>query len=180
MKFCSECGHATNMETPIGDNRKRDVCVNCDAIYYQNPKIITGCIPVFEERVLLCRRAIEPRLGFWTLPAGFMENDETCLEAALRECAEEANVHIDNPIFCGLFDLTHINQVYLFYRGYISNGSFSPGIESLEVKLFKEHEIPWQDLAFPIIELMLKHHFEDMKISHTGVRTGTINRSWKS
>lgn len=193
MNFCSQCGQPVNLKIPEGDNRERHVCGHCDTIHYQNPRIIAGCIPVVDDQVLLCRRAIEPRHGLWTLPAGFMENGETTLEGALRECEEEANARIDNPILSGIFDIPHINQVYMFYRGTISkrgvsnstnaqNGSiqsgadFSPGIESLEVALFRESEIPWELLAFPVMELMLHHHFQDSKLNLTEVRTGTINR----
>ena len=179
MNYCSDCGNATSLKIPIGDNRKRAVCENCDAIHYQNPKIIAGCVPIFDNKVLLCRRAIEPRLGFWTLPAGFMENNETCLEAALRESEEEAHASIENPIFYGIFDLPHINQVYIFYQGDVVDGSYRPGIESLEVKFFTENDIPWKDLAFPVVELMLKHHFKNIKNNNSDICTGTINRSWK-
>ena len=180
MKFCSQCGNPVNLKMPDGDNRERHVCDHCDTIHYQNPRIIAGCIPVLDDKVLLCRRAIEPRLGLWTLPAGFMENGETSLQGALRECEEEANARIDNPKLSGIFDIPHINQVYMFYRGAMSDVNFSPGIESLEVTLFYEHEIPWHELAFPVIELALRHHFEDMKASQVEVRTGTITRSWKN
>ena len=177
MNFCRNCGNATNLIIPPGDNKKRDGCGKCNAIFYENPKIIAGCLPVFDSKILLCKRAIEPRVGLWTLPAGFMENNETCLEAALRESKEEANIQIEEPVFCGLFDLPHISQVYIFYSGTILNGVFGAGIESLEVKLFKENEIPWKDLAFPVVEVMLRHHLKKMKKSD--ICTGTINRSWK-
>lgn len=180
MNFCSLCGNPVNLLVPKGDNRERHVCGHCDTIHYQNPRIIAGCIPTFDDKVLLCRRAIEPRLGLWTLPAGFMENGETTLQGALRECEEEANARIDNPILSGVFDIPHINQVYMFYRGIMSDTDFSPGVESLEVALFHEHEIPWDELAFPVIELALHHHFEDIKSNLTIVRTGTIKRPWKS
>jgi len=197
MNFCSQCGQPVNLKIPEGDNRERHVCDHCETIHYQNPRIIAGCVPVVDDQVLLCRRAIEPRHGLWTLPAGFMENGETTLEGALRECEEEANARIDNPILTGIFDIPHINQVYMFYRGAIksntnigsansSNGriqsgrDFSPGIESLEVALFRERDIPWDQLAFPVMELMLHHHFQDSKLNRTEVRTGTINRPWKN
>lgn len=189
MNFCSHCGQPVNLKIPDGDNRERHVCDHCDTIHYQNPRIIAGCVPVVNDQVLLCRRAIEPRHGLWTLPAGFMENGETTLEGALRECEEEANAKIENPILSGIFNIPHINQVYMFYRGPISQTQggiitsgvdFSPGIESLEVALFRESEIPWDELAFPVMELMLHHHFQDIKLNITEVRTGTISRPWKS
>jgi ADP-ribose pyrophosphatase YjhB (NUDIX family) len=190
MNFCSQCGQPVNLKIPEGDNRERHVCDHCETIHYQNPRIIAGCIPVAGDQVLLCRRAIEPRHGLWTLPAGFMENGETALEGALRECEEEANARINNPILSGIFDIPHINQVYMFYRGALSTNAqndsiesgtdYSPGIESLEVELFRESEIPWDQLAFPVMELMLHHHFQDSKLNLTEVRTGTITRPWKS
>jgi ADP-ribose pyrophosphatase YjhB (NUDIX family) len=180
MNFCSLCGNPVNLLVPEGDNRERHVCGHCDTIHYQNPRIIAGCIPTFDDKVLLCRRAIEPRLGLWTLPAGFMENGETTLQGALRECEEEANARINDPILSGVFDIPYINQVYMFYRGIMSDSDFSPGAESLEVALFHEHEIPWDELAFPVMELALHHHFEDIKSNLTIVRTGTIKRPWKS
>lgn len=180
MKFCSQCGNPVNLKIPEGDNRERHVCDHCDTVHYQNPRIIAGCIPILDDKVLLCRRAIEPRLGLWTLPAGFMENGETALQGALRECEEEANARIDSPRLSGIFDIPHINQVYMFYQGVISDTNFSPGIESLEVALFHEHEIPWNELAFPVIELALHHHFEDVKFNRIEVRTGIITRSWKN
>ena len=179
MNFCSQCGKPVNLKTPEGDNRERHVCGHCDTIHYQNPRIIAGCIPVIGDQVLLCRRAIEPRFGLWTLPAGFMENGETTLQGALRECEEEANARIDNPLLSGIFDIPHINQVYMLYRGPLSDTDYSPGLESLEVALFKEHEIPWDKLAFPVMELALHYHFEDMKSDLIKVRTGTIDRPWQ-
>jgi ADP-ribose pyrophosphatase YjhB (NUDIX family) len=180
MNFCSHCGKSISLKIPAGDNRERHVCDHCETIHYQNPRIIAGCIPVIDERVLLCRRAIEPRYGLWTLPAGFMENGETTLQGALRECAEEANAKIDSPRLSGIFDIPHINQVYVFYRGMMSNLTYSPGDESLEVELFREQDIPWTSLAFPVVELALHYHFEDTKHNRTEVRTGTIDRPWAS
>jgi len=133
MNFCSQCGKSISLKIPDGDNRERHVCDHCDTIHYQNPRVIAGCIPVVGDQVLLCRRAIEPRYGLWTLPAGFMENGESTLQGALRECVEEANARIDNPRLSGIFDIPHINQVYVFYRGMMNNMNFSPGAESLEV-----------------------------------------------
>ena len=176
MNFCSNCGSPTSQRIPLGDNRSRDTCIKCGTIFNQNPKIIAGCVPTFNNKVLLCKRAIEPRSGFWTLPAGFMENNETCLEAALRESEEEANTQIKNPTLYGIFDLPHISQVYIFYQGEVIDGLFSPGIESLEVELFKENDIPWKNLAFPVIDIMLQHHFK--KTKHADICTATINKSW--
>ena len=163
MKYCSTCGKDVALEIPSGDDRHRYVCKHCDTIHYQNPRIITGCLPLYEDKVLLCKRAIEPRHGFWTLPAGFMENGETTTDGALRESWEEAKatIHIDG--LYTLFNLPHINQVYLFYRGQLANLNFGPGIESLAVNLFTEEEIPWDELAFPVVNRTLKLFFADRK-----------------
>lgn len=179
MNYCSQCGKPITLRIPTGDNRERHVCDHCDTIHYQNPRVIAGCLPFIGDQVLLCKRAIEPRHGLWTLPAGFMENGETTLEGALRECMEEAQASIDNPELCGMFDIPQINQVYVFYRGPLSNMSFGAGEESLEVELFREHEVPWKELAFPVVELALHHYFEDVKRGAFEVHTGSIQRPWK-
>ncbi len=163
MKFCSSCGSTVVLEIPAGDDRHRHVCKDCDTIHYQNPRIITGCLPLHEDKVLLCKRAIEPRHGFWTLPAGFMENGETTIEGALRESWEEAKATIAIDELYTLFNLPHINQVYLFYRGQLANLEFGPGEESLDVQLFTEAEIPWDQLAFPVVNRTLQLFFEDRK-----------------
>jgi len=161
MNFCSQCGHKVSLVIPEGDDRKRHVCGSCETIHYQNPNIIAGCLPIHKDKVLLCKRAIEPRQGFWTLPAGFMENGETTEQGALRESWEEANANIDVHGLYTMFNLPQINQVYLFYRGTLSDLNFGAGTESLEVALFSEDEIPWRELAFPVIKKTLKHYFAD-------------------
>lgn len=163
MKYCSTCGEKVSLVIPDGDNRHRYVCGSCQAIHYQNPKIVTGCIPQWQDKILLCKRAIEPRYGLWTLPAGFMENDETNLQGAARETAEEANAQVENmQLFC-VFSIAHINQVYTIYRGDLVDGVASPGVESLDVALLDESEIPWQDIAFQVINETLKLYFQDKK-----------------
>jgi len=180
MNYCSQCGKSLSIKIPPGDNRERYVCDHCDTIHYQNPRVIAGCIPAIGDQVLLCKRAIEPRHGFWTLPAGFMENGETTLDGAQRECMEEAKASIENPELSCVFDIPHIHQVYIFYRGTLSNMNFGPGEESLEVELFRESEVPWSELAFPVIELALHHYFEDFKRDNHQIRTGKIERPWTS
>ncbi|OUS25301.1 NUDIX hydrolase [Gammaproteobacteria bacterium 45_16_T64] len=179
MKFCSSCGGKITMLIPEGDNRERHVCDSCNTIHYQNPRIIAGTLPVYEDKVLLCRRAIEPRYGFWTLPAGFMENGETTQEAAERETWEEAEAKIDIAGLYTLYDLPHINQVYMFYRGTVIDGKFGPGQESLETQLFAESEIPWGELAFPTIGRTLKRYFDDRKSGDFEVHIEEIKTSWK-
>ncbi len=165
MKFCSECGHAVALAIPEGDNRPRHVCSQCGIIHYQNPKNVIGTIPVWEHegqlQILLCRRAIEPRYGYWTLPAGFMENGETTGEAAARETEEEAGANIElGPLFA-LLNVAHVHQVHMFYLARLVDLDFHPGEESLEVQLFTESEIPWDDLAFPTIRKTLELFFAD-------------------
>lgn len=174
MKFCSECGHTVSLKTPENDNRLRYVCDACDYIHYQNPRIVTGCLPIWEDRVLLCRRAIEPRRGYWTLPAGFMENGETSLAGALRETWEEAEAKVSDTHLYRMFDLPYINQVYIFYRGTLEDGQFGVGVESLEAALFYEEEIPWKELAFPIVSETLRDYFNDRKTAEFPVRVSEI------
>ena len=163
MIFCSNCGARLIVKIPTGDDRPRHVCETCATIHYQNPKIVAGCIPDWNGRLLLCRRAIEPRYGLWTLPAGFMENGETTEQAAARETWEEARAHVRKMDLYGVFSIPHINQVYLMFRTRLEEESFAPGPESLEVRLFEVHEIPWGELAFPVVERTLGKYCNDLK-----------------
>lgn len=163
MKFCSQCGSEVTIKIPEGDNRHRHVCENCGFIHYQNPRIICGCLPYWEDKVLLCKRAIEPRLGFWTLPAGFMENGETIQEGAARETFEEAEAEVELGDLYTVFNLPAINQVYMFFLGEVKDGKFGVGEESLASDLYAEEEIPWDELAFPTITKTLKLYFEHRK-----------------
>lgn len=177
MNFCMQCGAALTLLVPGGDNRPRHVCGSCGFIHYQNPKIVTGVIPEWEGRVLLCRRAIEPRHGLWTLPAGFMENGESAHEGAAREAMEEANARIDITGLYTLFNLTHINQVYMLYRGRLIDLDFAPGEESLEVALFSRDEVPWEALAFQVVRETLNFYFQDQASGNFVSRSGTIDRN---
>lgn len=172
MKYCSACGKKVSYRIPENDDRLRYMCDHCGIIHYINPKVVVGSIPVWGDKVLLCRRAIEPQLGLWTLPAGFMENGETTLAGAERETHEEAGADIINGRLYRLFDIPFISQVYLFYLADMASDAHSPGIESLETQLFAEHEIPWQELAFPVIHDVLREYFEDRKTGVFPVRTG--------
>lgn len=174
MKYCSDCGSPVSQRIPEGDNRLRFVCNDCNVIHYQNPRIIAGCIVEHNHHVLLCKRAIAPRMGYWTLPAGFMENGETVEESAIRETWEEAEAEVENPELYTLFNLPHINQVYVFYRGSLVNGIYGSGEETVEARLFKENEIPWDELAFPTIHKTLKHFFQDLKNENFPVRIEDI------
>ena len=176
MKFCCECGSQVSQSIPLGDNRLRFVCTNCDAIHYQNPKMVVGCLPEWEDKVLLCKRAIEPQYGKWTLPAGFMENGETTLQGALRETWEEAGARVEISHLFTLYNLPHISQVYLMFRARLLDLDFAAGEESLEVALFTEAEIPWDEIAFLTIEKTLRQYFEDRHNGKFGFHIGDIAR----
>lgn len=177
MKFCTSCASPLNIELPQGDSRERHVCSECGEIHYQNPKIVTGCIPEWEDRILLCRRAIQPRHGFWTLPAGFMENGESAQQGAARETMEEANAKVRIFQLYSTFNLPHIDQVYMLFRGQLLDTDFSPGEESLETRLYRESEIPWDELAFAVVRETLAHYFSDRKQGAFVPRVGDIHRS---
>ncbi len=179
MNFCNHCGEAVEYTIPDGDNRHRYVCTACNFIHYQNPRIIAGCLAEHDNKILLCKRAIEPRYGLWTLPAGFMENSETTLEAAQRETFEEANAKINNQqLFCTI-SIPHISQVYIMYRGDLVKGFAKPGIESLETRLFGEEEIDWDNLAFPVIKESLTLYFADKKSGKFKIHNGEMRRDDK-
>lgn len=174
MKFCSSCGAGVSFRIPAGDNRERYVCDNCNEIHYQNPKIVAGCIPEWEGKILLCRRAIEPRHGLWTLPAGFMENGETTEQAALRETFEEAGARVNILGLYSIFSIPHISQVYMLFRGELCHGEFEPGVESLECELFDAGTIPWDELAFPVVRETLERYFRDSDNNRFELQRGEI------
>lgn len=180
MKFCSECGESVVQRVPEGDDRLRYVCDSCTTIHYHNPRVIVGCVAAYEGRVLLCQRAIEPRLGFWTLPSGFMENGETTLLGAHRETWEEARGRVVDEGLYRLFDLPHINQVYLFYRGQLVDGAHAVGPESAATALLREDEIPWSDLAFPVMLDTLRDYFEDSKRGHFPFKIAGPQPHWST
>jgi len=161
MKFCSSCGSSVELKVPEGDNRVRFVCTSCDEIHYQNPKVVTGCIPEWNDKVLICKRSIEPRINLWTLPAGFMENDETSQEGAARESLEEANAIMQDMRLFSVYSIPHINQVYTFYRATVKDGAASPGDESSATKFVTQEEVPWSELAFPVVAETLKLYYQD-------------------
>lgn len=176
MKYCSECATPVELRIPDGDNLPRYCCPQCGCIHYQNPRIVAGCILEWQDRILLCKRAIEPRYGAWTLPAGYMENSETTQNAAAREAYEEARAQCDDLALYALHNLPHINQVYLFFRGTLRDGFADPGPESLEVGLFDEKDIPWRELAFPVIHELLQKYLADRRRGQFPVHTGDIYR----
>ena len=175
MNYCNQCGGSVSKTVPEGDNRERFVCSHCQHIHYQNPRIIAGCLPFYEDQVLLCRRAIEPRRGMWTLPGGFLENGESISDGAVRETLEEANARVTIDSIYTIFSLPHISQVYVFYRAQLLDLNFSAGEESLETKLFREEDIPWSELSFAAIEQTLTAYFSDQKAGHYRLREGTID-----
>jgi ADP-ribose pyrophosphatase YjhB (NUDIX family) len=174
IKFCSACGTSVVQRTPPGDNRPRAVCDACGHIQYLNPKIVAGCLPVWGDRILLCKRAIEPRYGRWTLPAGFMENEESAPEGAAREAMEEANAKVEITSLYTVYSVPHISQVYMMFLARLLDPDVSPGTESLEVKLVTEAEIPWDELAFAMVRLTLEHYLQDRKIGAFPTRFGDV------
>ena len=174
IKFCSQCSAPVTVQVPPGDTLERHVCIRCGTIHYQNPKLVVGSLPEWDDKVLLCRRAIEPRLGLWTLPAGFMENHETLPEAALRETTEEACAHVEIGEMFTLISVPHISQVHAIYRARLLDLDFAPGIETLEVALFSEDEIPWDEIAFRTIGMTLRHFYADRRAGRFGFHTGEV------
>lgn len=175
MNYCSQCSGPLSQRIPEGDHRLRYVCDGCGTIHYQNPKIVTGCIPEWEDRILLCRRAISPRRGYWTLPAGYMENGESSPEGAARETLEECGSRVKVTALYTTFDLPHIDQIYLLFRGTLLDTGFGPTEESSEVALFAEEDIPWGELAFPVVAETLKLYFADRRDGRFRHRTGKIH-----
>ena len=174
MKFCSECGASVELRIPDGDSLPRHVCTTCHTIHYQNPRMIVGCVPEWEDKILLCRRAIEPRHGLWTVPAGFMENGETTSQGAMRETLEEANARVEIESLYALYNIPHVNQVYLLFRARLLDLHFKSGAETLEVRLFAESEIPWDQIAFATVRNTLKRYYEDRDRGEFKFHTGTI------
>lgn len=179
MKFCSNCGAPVALRVPPGDTLPRHVCDSCHAIHYQNPRMVVGCIPEWEDRILLCRRAIEPRHGLWTVPAGYMENGETTFQGALRETLEEANARVEIGSLYALYNIPHINQVYILFRARLLDTEVSPGAETLEVRLFAESEIPWDGIAFASVRNTLAHYYEDRRNGDYRFHMGTIEQPGK-
>lgn len=174
INYCSVCGAPTSQRIPDGDALIRAVCDFCGVIHYQNPKLVVGSLPVWEDKVLLCRRAIEPRHGMWTLPAGFMERNETMPEAAMRETLEEACAQIKLGDLFTLISVPHISQVHAIYHARLLDLNFAAGVETLEVALFAEHEIPWNEIAFRTIAMTLRHFYADRKSGHFDFHTAEL------
>jgi ADP-ribose pyrophosphatase YjhB (NUDIX family) len=169
MKFCSDCGQTLSVRVPAGDHLPRFVCDACGSIHYENPKLVAGCVPEYQGQILICRRAIEPRRGFWTIPAGFMENGETLMGAAAREAVEEACASVEIGSLLAVFHALRAHQVHVFFRGRLAEPRFGVGPESLEVKLVEERDIPWDDFAFSSGIFALRRYLEDRAAGRDGV-----------
>ena len=163
FKHCPSCGAAVSYQVPADDNRERATCPACASVHYENPINVVGTLPIWGEQVLLCRRNIEPRYGFWTLPAGFLELGETSAEGALRETDEEAGAEIElQNLYCVL-NVVRVGQIHLYYRARLLSDRFNPGPETIEARLFHEHEVPWDELAFRTVRETLQRYFDDRR-----------------
>lgn len=174
MKYCSACGNPTQTRVPDGDNRPRQVCTVCHTIHYVNPRIVAGAVCTWEDRILLCRRAIEPRHGKWTLPAGFLEIGETVSAGAVRETVEEAGADASVTQLFSLIDVPHAEQVHVFYLARLNTPRLDPGVESLEARLFDESDIPWAEIAFTTVETTLRWFLADRRQGRFQVHEGAI------
>ncbi len=174
MNYCNQCGQPVRLLVPEGDNRPRHVCSACHTIHYRNPLMVVGAVPVWEDRILLCRRAIEPRKGYWTLPAGFMENDETLQEGAARETREEALAEVAIGKLFAAINVLHVNQVHVMFLARMLSAQHGPGDESLESELVLPDEIPWDEIAFPSIRFTLERFIADLETGSFGVHTRDI------
>ena len=171
MNYCAECGTRVELRVPDGDHLPRHVCPKCGTIHYRNPKVIVGCVPEWDDRILMCKRAIEPRLGLWTFPAGFLELGETSGQGAAREALEEARADVEIGELFAVINVPYVSQVYMIHRARMKEMRFGPTIESSEVVLMGEAEIPWDRIAFPTIFHSLKFFFADRASGARGVHT---------
>ncbi len=177
MNFCPYCGAPLVLQIPEGDDRPRYRCSACGRVHYENPKVVVGCIPLWEDKILLCRRNIEPQKGLWTLPAGYLENGETVKEGAIRETLEESGAVVNSLHTYLLLDIVHICQIYLMFLGQLESPSFHPTHESSEVALFTEKDVPWDAVAFRAIEKTLRCYFQDRAEGRFPFRNRQIPRS---
>lgn len=174
MKFCSECGSdQLKWEIPPDDNRMRYICPQCETIHYQNPKMVVGCLPVFEGKILLCKRAIEPRIGFWGLPAGYLEMGETLEGGALRETAEESGAEVEIIRLHCVYNIPRISQIYFFFLAQMKSPELKLGVESLDGRLFDPKEIPYEDMAFPSSTFAIRRYLEFLEQDFEGVHVGS-------
>jgi|TARA_X000000368_G_scaffold300769_1_gene239635 ADP-ribose pyrophosphatase YjhB (NUDIX family) len=176
LNYCPNCSAKVSLKIPEGDNRERYVCDSCNTIHYSNPNVVVGTLPAFEDKILLCKRAIEPRVGLWTVPAGFLENGESLLQGAWRETKEETQAEVDMKEILTIFNIPQINQIYVIYRADIEDNSFGPTSESLDVQLFSYDEVPWEELAFPFVPKTINHYYECLKTKKFNLHTEDIIR----
>lgn len=176
MNFCSNCGNPVRSAVPEGDHKCRSICDACNTIHYENPRIIVGCVPLWDAKVLLCKRANEPRKGCWTLPAGFLEQDETLEAGAVRETLEEANAEVGIGRLFSVYSTPTLGQVYVFFLAQLTNLNFHPGAETETTALFGESEIPWEEIAFSSVRFTLKKYFDDRVSQSCAVHVGSLNR----
>ena len=170
IKHCRQCGTQVDYRVPDdGDTKERAVCPSCTTIHYENPLNVVGTVPHRGDKVLLCKRNIEPRFGKWTLPAGFMELHETTAEGAARETEEEAGAQFEMQGLFSLLNVARVGQVHLFYRARLTSDQFNPGTETIEAQLFTEDEIPWDEIAFRTVKETLERYFADRKAGHFGI-----------
>ncbi len=174
IQHCRVCGERTEYQIPADDNRERAVCTSCGEIHYENPINVVGTVPVWGEQVLLCRRNIEPRYGLWTLPAGFLELGETTDAGAIRETVEEAGANIELQGLFTVLNVVRVGQLHLFYRARMLDTTLNPGPETIEAQLFREHEVPWDQIAFRTVRQTLEHFFEDRRRGVFELHTGEI------
>lgn len=174
IRHCRSCGHEVAYQVPADDNRERAVCLRCQHIDYENPLNVVGTVPAWQDQVLLCRRNIEPRHGFWTLPAGFMELGESTEAGALRETDEEAGARIELLGLFSVLNVVRVGQVHLYYRARLMDTDFAPGPETIEARLFREDEIPWETLAFRTVRVTLERYFADRRAGHFGIHCADI------
>ncbi|MEX8516899.1 MAG: NUDIX hydrolase [Leptothrix sp. (in: b-proteobacteria)] len=175
IKHCRECGATVQYQVPADDNRERAICSACATVHYENPLNVVGTVPIWEDQVLLCRRNIEPRRGLWTLPAGFMELGESTADGARRETVEEAGASFELLELFSVMNVLKVGQVHLYYRAQLLHTRFDPGPETIEAQLFREEQIPWDELAFRTVRLTLEHYFEDRRSGHYGVHCADID-----
>ena len=174
--YCSHCGASTVVRTPDGDHLPRRICAACGTIHYENPKVVVGCVPEYQGRILLCRRAIEPRRGYWTIPAGFLENGESVEDGAARECHEEALATVRIDSLLAVVSIIEAHQVHVFFRATLPDPVHAPGTESLETELVDPADIPWADIAFPSTRFALERYLEDRATGSTAPHVTTLSR----
>jgi ADP-ribose pyrophosphatase YjhB (NUDIX family) len=174
IRHCKICGAGVRYQIPADDNRERAVCVGCETVHYENPINVVGTIPYWNDQVLLCRRNIEPRHGYWTLPAGFLELGESTSEGALRETVEEAGAHIDLQGLFSVLNVVRVGQLHLYYLAQLRDTQFAPGSETIEARLFDEFDVPWDELAFRTVRETLKYYFADRRRGQFGVHCADI------